>query len=75
MGRRCEDDERQIGRWSRCVGEKGRWRRTLLKKYVQAGIRSVVNEGDDGIEGVSPAIHQTCFHWGWEISQDDLDKW
>ena len=31
QGRRCEDDERQVGRWARCVGETGRWRRTLLK--------------------------------------------
>jgi hypothetical protein len=75
MGRRCEDDERQIGRWSRCVGEKGRWRRTLLKKYVQAGIRSAVDEDDDGVEGVSPAIHQTCHHWAWEVRQDVLDRW
>jgi hypothetical protein len=75
MGRRCEDDERQIGRWNRCVGEKGRWRRTLLKKYVQAGIRSVADEGDEEVEGVSPAIHQTCFHWAWEIRQDILDRW
>jgi hypothetical protein len=75
MGRRCEDDERQIGRWSRCVGERGRWRRTLLKKYVQAGINSVVDEDDDGVEGVSPAIHQTCHHWAWEVRQDVLDRW
>jgi hypothetical protein len=75
MGRRCDDDERQIGRWERCVGEKGRWRRTLLKKYVQAGIRSVADEGDDEVEGVSPAIHQTCLHWAWEVRQDVLDRW
>ncbi|KAI0398726.1 hypothetical protein F4802DRAFT_139979 [Xylaria palmicola] len=28
MGRRCGDDERQISRWRKCVGETGRWRRT-----------------------------------------------
>jgi hypothetical protein len=74
QGRRCDDDGRQIGRWARCVGEKGRWRRVLLKKYVASGIKSVADEGDDEIEGVSPAIHQTCHHWAWEVRQDALDK-
>jgi hypothetical protein len=75
LGRRCEDDNRQISRWRKCVGERGRWRRALLKKYQQAGIRSVNDEGIDETEGVSPAIHQTCLHWAWEIKQDVLDQW
>ena len=25
LGRRCEDDERQIGRWKNCTGPKGKW--------------------------------------------------
>jgi hypothetical protein len=75
LGRRCDDDERQIGRWKKCVGERGRWRRTLLKKYVAAGIRSVADDGDDDVEGVSPAIHQTCHHWAYEVRQDVLDRW
>ena len=73
MGRRCEDDERQVGRWARCVGEKGRWRRTLLKRYMQAGVRDVANEGGEE-EEVSPVLHQTCLHWAWEIRQNDLDE-
>ncbi|KAK8058035.1 hypothetical protein PG994_008483 [Apiospora phragmitis] len=48
MGRRLEDeDERQIARWKKCVGETGRWRRILLKKYVQMGVRSVFGEDDN----------------------------
>ncbi|KAI1460551.1 hypothetical protein F4805DRAFT_465431 [Annulohypoxylon moriforme] len=81
LGRRCADDERQIGRWRKCVGETGRWRRTLLKKYVRMGIRSVTDEGDDGGEGeedekgdVSPVVHQTCHHWAWEVRQEALDR-
>lgn len=79
MGRRCADDERQVGRWRKCVGETGRWRRILLKKYVQNGIRSVADEGvdDDGVEGradVSPVVHQTCHHWAWEVRQEALDR-
>ncbi|KAI4593421.1 hypothetical protein KJ359_009311 [Pestalotiopsis sp. 9143b] len=77
MGRRCPDDDRQISRWKKCVGETGRWRRTLLKKYVQNGIRSVFDEDDDddGERGdVSPVVHQTCHHWAYEVRQDALHR-
>lgn len=37
-GRRCDDDDRQIGRWDRVAGEaSGRWRRILLEKYRKQG--------------------------------------
>ncbi|KAK8237090.1 hypothetical protein HDK77DRAFT_513834 [Phyllosticta capitalensis] len=77
MGRRCEDDERQISRWKKCVGETGRWRRILLKKYVQMGIRTVFDDGEEGDEDagdVSPVVHQTCHHWAYEVRQDALDR-
>ena len=67
MGRRCDDDERQIGRWQRCVGVNGRWRRSLLKKYVSMGVREVFDDGEDEDKGdVSPVQHQTCFQWAYE---------
>ncbi|EWY92201.1 hypothetical protein FOYG_05786 [Fusarium oxysporum NRRL 32931] len=76
MGRRCSDDERQISRWKKCVGETGRWRRILLKKYVTLGIRTVF--ADDGREeddvDVSPVVHQTCHHWAYEVRQDALER-
>ncbi|KAI9148424.1 hypothetical protein HJFPF1_12256 [Paramyrothecium foliicola] len=78
MGRRCPDDERQVGRWKKCVGETGRWRRILLKKYVALGIRSVFDDDDgddDGRSGdVSPVVHQTCHHWAYEVRQEALDR-
>ena len=75
MGRRCDDDERQISRWKKCVGETGRWRRMLLKKYVSMGIREVFDDGEDE-EGsdVSPVMHQTCHHWAYEVRQGDLER-
>lgn len=76
LGRRCEDDERQVGRWKRCVGGTGRWRRMLLKKYVAAGVREVWDDGaDEDVAEVSPVMHQTCHHWAFEVTQDVLDKY
>ncbi|KAL8893699.1 MAG: hypothetical protein Q9192_005012 [Flavoplaca navasiana] len=76
MGRRCGDDERQVGRWKRCVGETGRWRRMLVKKYVALGIREVFDDGEEEEQvDVSPVMHQTCFHWALEIRQDILDRY
>lgn len=76
MGRRCEDDERQISRWRKCVGETGRWRRMLLKKYVVLGIKEVFDDGEDENQvDVSPAMHQTCTHWGFEVRQNVLDEY
>ncbi|KAK8034031.1 hypothetical protein PG993_009026 [Apiospora rasikravindrae] len=81
MGRRISDgsgeDERQISRWRKCVGETGRWRRILLKKYVQMGVRSVFDDGDEDDEErgeVSPVVHQTCHHWAYEVRQEALDR-
>lgn len=74
-GRRCEDDERQVSRWRKCVGETGRWRRILLKKYVAAGVRTVWDDGEE-VEApmVSPVVHQTCHHWAFEVRQGHLDE-
>lgn len=75
MGRRCVDDERQVSRWKKCVGETGRWRRMLLKKYVSSGVRDVFDDGEEGedTKEVSPVIHQTCHHWAFCLTQDVLD--
>lgn len=75
-GRRCEDDERQVGRWKKCVGPTGRWRRMLLKKYVSSGVRTVWDDGEDeDAPEVSPVMHQTCHHWAFEVTQDVLDEY
>lgn len=74
-GRRCDDDARQIRRWKNCVGETGRWRRMLLKKYVQMGVREVFDDGAEEEEReVSPVMHQTCHHWAFEVRQGHLDE-
>lgn len=74
-GRRCDDDERQVSRWKKCVGETGRWRRVLLKKYVAAGVREVFDDGEEeDTKQVSPVVHQTCHHWAFEVRQEHLDE-
>jgi hypothetical protein len=76
QGRRCEDDARQVSRWVKCVGETGRWRRMLLKKYVALGVREVFDDGaDEDVPEVSPVIHQTCHHWAFEVRQNILDDY
>lgn len=77
MGRRCEDDERQVSRWKKCVGSTGRWRRMLLKKYVGMGVREVFDDGADDQEEkeVSPVMHQTCHHWAFQVTQEVLDEY
>ncbi|KAK0316797.1 hypothetical protein LTR01_000548 [Friedmanniomyces endolithicus] len=47
VGRRCDDDERQVSRWKKCVGPTGRWRSMLLKRYRLAGVREVFDDGAD----------------------------
>lgn len=75
MGRRCDDDERQVSRWQKCVGKTGRWRRMLLKKYVAMGVKEVFDDGEEeeSVE-VSPVMHQTCHHWAFEVRQGILDE-
>lgn len=75
QGRRCDDDDRQISRWRKCVGETGRWRRMLLKKYLALDVREVFDDGEDEeTSEVSPVMHQTCHHWAYEVRQEDLDQ-
>ncbi|ERF68054.1 hypothetical protein EPUS_06444 [Endocarpon pusillum Z07020] len=74
QGRRCADDDRQVSRWKKCVGESGRWRRMLLKKYRALGVREVFDDGtDEDAPEVSPVMHQTCHHWAFEVRQNVLD--
>ena len=76
QGRRCEDDDRQVSRWRKCVGDTGRWRRMLLKKYMALGVREVFDDGaDEDAPEVSPVIHQTCHHWAFEVRQNILDDY
>ena len=65
-GKRCPDDERQIGRWLRTAGPKSRFRRALINK-----IKAKKGKFDDFL--ISPKIRQTLQHWGYVLTNEDLD--
>lgn len=68
MGRRTKDDQRQIDRWLKLAGPKGRFRRTLMNKIIKAG-------KDYNDKSVSPVIRQVLQHWGYKLSKRDLEKY
>ena len=55
QGKRCSDDERQIGRWLKLAGPKGRFRKWLITQITKKG-----GKWDD--TKTSPAIRQTLLH-------------
>jgi len=67
QGRRCSDDARQISRWCKSAGPKGRFRSQLCNKILKA------NTSFDN-RAISPVIRQTLLHWGLEITPDVLAK-
>lgn len=67
QGRRCEDDARQISRWCKSAGPKGRFRSQLCNKIL------VANTTPTDVK-ISPVIRQTLLHWGLEITEDVLKK-
>ena len=62
LGRRSEDDERQINRWKKIVS---RFRGKLVKMIKDAG-----SKYDD--YSISPKIRQILLHWGYELTENDF---
>ena len=65
MGRRTDDDERQIKRWLALTGPKGRFKNRLINM-----IKKKDSKYDD--ETISPVIRQTLQHWGYKLTSNDL---
>ena len=65
-GRRSDDDFRQITRWMKCAGKKGRWKQNLIGKCLRDG-----KEFDD--ETVSPVVRQTLQHWAYKLTEEDFE--
>ncbi|MBV19560.1 MAG: hypothetical protein CL870_00480 [Cytophagia bacterium] len=68
VGRRTDDDERQIKRWNNFCGEKGRWRNYIYSK---------INKRGTSIDDISfsLAVRQSLLHWGYMINNGDFDMW
>eukprot|EP00923_Selenidium_pygospionis_P037170 GHVN01065126.1.p1 GENE.GHVN01065126.1~~GHVN01065126.1.p1 ORF type:complete len:459 (+),score=135.27 GHVN01065126.1:1672-3048(+) len=64
-GRRCSDDKRQISRWMKGAGPRGRFRAQLLNKCIAA------DTSFDDVR-VSPVIRQTLLHWGLQVTEQML---
>ncbi|XP_056602010.1 uncharacterized protein zgc:113208 [Triplophysa dalaica] len=67
QGRRTQDDERQISRWAKCAGVRGRWRNNLITKVVRSGCKY------DNFS-VSPVVRQTLQHWGYRLTMEDYKE-
>jgi len=62
QGRRSDDDERQLSRWHKCCGARGRWKSNLIAKVLRAD-----KSFDDA--SVSPVVRQTLQHWGFRLTK------
>eukprot|EP00794_Sanderia_malayensis_P000816 gene816-112_t len=67
LGRRSEDDDRQISRWKNCAGPKGRWKNNLIGKIARAGANF------ENI-AISPVVRQTLQHWAYRLTEKDYVK-
>ena len=69
LGRRHEDDERQIKRWLAFCGPKGRWRNIIYKKIFNAGCKV------DFSWNISRRIQQSLLHWSYVVNEEDYENW
>ena len=69
MGRRHEDDGRQIKRWLAFCGPKGRWRNIIYMK-IHSARRGLVFSQD-----ISRRIQQSLLHWSYIVNQKDYKIW
>ena len=67
MGRRSDDDERQIGRWKSLASDNGRFRKWLVTQIIK-------KDGDYDDYKISPKIRQTLQHWGYKLTKKDYNK-
>lgn len=70
-GERSYDDTRQISRWQRIAGERGRFRKWLVTLIIRKHSDPQSNWNDCT---VSPKIRQTLQHWAYRLTEDDFTK-
>ena len=70
-GKRCDDDERQVSRWKKLAGHKGRFMRFLVTQILKKSKESENKKWCD--MSVSPKIRQVLQHWAYELTKKDYD--
>lgn len=67
LGRRIpEEDDRQIGRWKKFAGRKGRFRLWLITNITK-------KKGKFNDEDISRKIRQGLQHWGYVLTEEDFN--
>ena len=66
-GRRSPDDKRQIERWKKFAGSKGRFRRWLITLIIKKN--TTWNDYH-----ISPKIRQSLQHWGYRLTKKDFES-
>lgn len=69
LGRRTTDDERQISRWMKGQGPKGRWKTRLCNDILKSKAKAHARLHDPK---VSPVVRQVLQHWGCKLTAADL---
>ena len=69
MGRRHEDDERQINRWLAFCGPKGRWKNIIYKKIHEEKCEIKYSES------ISRRVQQSLLHWSYVVNENDYKIW
>jgi len=67
MGKRCEDDKRQIKRWKGLASTNGRFFRFLVTQIKK-------KKGKWNDESISPKIRQVLQHWGYQLTRKDFNN-
>ena len=67
LGKRCNDDLRQIKRWKNLASTNGRFMRFLVTQIVK-------NNGKWNDVTISPKIRQVLQHWGYKLTKYDFDN-
>jgi len=67
LGRRSTDDERQISRWAKGQGPKGRWRVRLCNDIIKKKAKL------DDVR-LSPVLRQVLQHWAYKLTPADLAR-
>ena len=65
LGKRSDDDSRQVKRWKALAGPKGRFMRFLATQILK-------KKGKYDDESISPKIRQVLQHWGYVLTEKDF---